>query len=106
MEFKIRRSPPINFIHVNDDHYVALLLKTQDEINDETYYYFTGFTSDEENQAFRNREPQNIPANEILFAGSLGPIFRIDSENEIFLHHIFFTIIRNVSLIAFFILRI
>jgi hypothetical protein len=36
--------------------------------------YFTGFMSDEENQAFRNRESQNIPANEIPFAENQGPI--------------------------------
>jgi hypothetical protein len=31
--------------------------------------------SDEENQAFRNQEPQYIPANEIPFAENQGPIF-------------------------------
>jgi hypothetical protein len=65
---------------VNGDHYVALLPKTEEVINEETYTHFTGFMSDEENQAFRNRELQNIPTNEIPFAVNQGP----------FIYHIFF----------------
>ncbi len=60
---------------MNGDYYVALLPKTEYAINNATYTYFTGFMSDEENQAFRNPKPQNIPANEIPFAENQGPIF-------------------------------
>jgi hypothetical protein len=66
--------PPINFIHVCYNHYVALLPKEEFTTNDERYTYFTGFMSDLENQEFRNRESQDIPANEIPFAENQVPI--------------------------------
>jgi len=59
---------PINFIHVCNNHYVALLPISENAINNETYTYFCRFMSDEENIAFQQREPQHIPVNEIRFS--------------------------------------
>jgi hypothetical protein len=64
--------PPLNFIYVCHNHYVALLPKEEFTTNDERYTYFTEFMSELENQEFRNREQQDITANEILSAENQG----------------------------------
>jgi hypothetical protein len=60
--------PPINFMHVYNNHYVALLPISENAINNETYTYFCRFISDEEKIAFQQREPHHIPVNEIRFS--------------------------------------
>ncbi len=65
---------PINFIHVCNNHCVALLPISENAINNETHTYFCCFISDEEIVAFRQRELQNIPVNEILF---------LEDQNEV-----------------------
>jgi hypothetical protein len=73
-KYEFASQPPINFIHVCDDHYVALLPETENTKNEETYTYFCGFMSDEDNETFRDPN-RVISANEIPFAENQGPIF-------------------------------
>jgi ATP-dependent DNA helicase PIF1 len=58
--------PPINFIHVDRNHYVALLLYYDDTMLNQRYTYQCRFMYDEEHQAFRGRFPHEIPPNEIV----------------------------------------
>jgi hypothetical protein len=73
-KYEFAGQSPINFIHVCDDHYVALLPKTENTKNEETYTYFCRFMYDEDNEAFRDPN-RVIPANEIPFTENQVPIF-------------------------------
>ena len=57
--------PPINFIHIYDNHFVVLLPNNEDVTPNKKYIYYGYFMSNEDNVVFLNREirPLNkIPA--------------------------------------------
>jgi hypothetical protein len=58
--------PPINFIHVDGNHYVALLPYYNDTMLNQRYTYLSRFMSDVEHQAFRARLPYQISPNEVV----------------------------------------
>jgi hypothetical protein len=58
--------PPISFIHVDGNHYVALLPYYNDTMLNQRYTYHSRFMSDVEHQAFRTRLPHQIPLNEVV----------------------------------------
>jgi hypothetical protein len=69
---------PINFMHVDGNHYVALLPKSGEEIHQQKYTYHSLFLSAFENQAFRQREPQDIPANEEPFCEDCNEVITVE----------------------------
>ncbi len=58
--------PPINFIHVDGNHYVALLPYYDDTMLNQRYSYQGRLMSDVEHQAFRTRLLHQIPPNEVV----------------------------------------
>jgi hypothetical protein len=58
--------PPINFIHVDGNHYIALLPYYDDTLLNQRYSYQGRFMCDVEHQAFRTRLPHQIPPNEVV----------------------------------------
>jgi hypothetical protein len=58
--------PPINFIHVDGNHYVALLPYYDETMLNQRYSYQGRFMSDIEHQAFRTRLSHQIPPNEVV----------------------------------------
>ncbi len=58
--------PPINFIHIDMNHYVALLPLYDNTMANQKYTYHCRFMNDNEYQAFRGRLPHEIPPNEVV----------------------------------------
>jgi hypothetical protein len=58
--------PPMNFIHVDRNHYIALLPYYDDTMLNQRYSYHCRFLYDAEYQAFRGRFSHEIPPNEIV----------------------------------------
>jgi hypothetical protein len=62
-KYEFENRPPIHFIHVCNNHFVALLPKTPVVTRDERYTYFCYFMHDEDNITFLGR--QITPTNEL-----------------------------------------
>jgi hypothetical protein len=62
-KYEFENQPPINFMHVCDNHFVALLPKDHDTTRNERYTYLCYFMHDEDNIAFLER--QVVPQNEL-----------------------------------------
>ncbi len=65
--------PPINFIHIYDNHFVVLLPNNEDVTPNKKYIYYGYFMSNEDNVVFLNREirPLNkIPASSTTDSGN------------------------------------
>jgi len=62
-KYEFENRPPIHFIHVCNNHFVALLPKTQAATHRERYTYFCYFMHDEDNITFLRREI--TPPNEL-----------------------------------------
>jgi hypothetical protein len=73
-KYEFSSQPPIIFIHICGDHYVALFPETENTKIEERYTYFCEFMSDEKNEAFRD-PIRVIPADKGSFAENQSPIF-------------------------------
>ncbi len=70
--------PPITFIHGCRNHYIGLLPYSEEKMLEERYTHYSRFMSDVEYRAFRNREPQDIPANEVPFCQNRNEIIDLN----------------------------